>query len=189
LFGNVRVTEVKLVDQAKLKVTIIGERIYTHDGRHRLDSEGAEIRYVLCRVGVDGLELYASQMFKTEIRADTTDTDDESEASETAAPVDRFRTYPSMESHAQITGNVIGAGDFVVSDGKITQISNKSGTWHPHGDHLVTALRALSGWKVLDVELIRAGKIKVKQFLPDNDPNNPDAGELVTLHPRQFEKL
>jgi hypothetical protein len=189
LLPNVRFTEVKAVDQTKLKVTIVGERIYTHDGRHRLDTEGAEIRYVLCQVGADGLQLYASQMFKTEITADTADTDDESEASETPALVDRFRAYPSMESHAQITGSVIGAGDFVVSDGRITQISNKSGTWHPHGDHLVTALRALSGWKVLDAELVRAGKIKVKQFLPDLQSDNPDAGDLVTLDPRQFEKL
>ena len=74
LLGNVRPTEVKLVDQTKLKVTISGDRLYTHDGKHLLDSDEADIRYVLCQVGGGGLQLYASQMFRREIKADTSDT-------------------------------------------------------------------------------------------------------------------
>jgi hypothetical protein len=178
LLGNVRPTEVKLVDQTKLKVTISGDRLYTHDGKHLLDSDEADIRYVLCQVGGGGLQLYASQMFRREIKADTSDT-----------PVDLIGTYPFMESHAQVTGTVIGAGDFIVKDGLITQISNKSGTWHPRGSHLAGALRAMTDWNVLDASLVKTGGIPVKQFLPGSDPNNPDEGKLVTLHPRHLQNL
>jgi hypothetical protein len=180
LLGNVRVTEVKSADQSKLTVTIIGDRLYTHDGRYRLDSGRAEIRYVLCRVGDGGLQLYASQMFHHENKADT---------SENALHVDLIGTYPFMESHAQVTGTVIGAGDFVVQDGRITRITNKSGTWHPRGSHLAAALRAMTAWQVLDASLVRTGEIPVKQFLPGSDPNNPDEGALVTLDPRHLHAL
>jgi hypothetical protein len=178
LLGNVRVTDVKPVDQTKLKVTISGDRLYTHDGKHLLDSDEADIRYVLCQIGNGGLQLYASQMFRHKIKADTSDT-----------PVDMIGTYPFMESHAQVTGTVIGAGDFVVSNGQITEISNKSGTWHPRGSHLAAALRAMTAWRVLDTGLVKTGAIPVKQFLPGSDAENVDEGDLVTLNPRHLQTL
>jgi hypothetical protein len=187
LLGNVRFTDVKPVDQTKLKVTISGDRLYTHDRMHLLDSDEAEIRYVLCQVGGGGLQLYASQMFRREIKADTGDTNDGPGTSDT--PVDLIGTYPFMESHAQVTGTVIGAGDFVVSDGHITEISNKSGTWHPRGSHLAAALHAMTAWRVLDTGLVKTGAIPVKQFLPGSDAENVDEGELVTLNPRHLQTL
>jgi hypothetical protein len=189
LLGNVRATEVKPVDQDKLKVTISGGRLYTHDREYPLDSGGAEIRYVLCQVGNGGLQLYASQLFDYPVKADTDDDDDESDVGATAGPVDLIRNYPTMQSHAQVTGTVIGAGDFVVTDGRITQVSNQSGTWHPHGNHLAAALRAMTAWNVLDAGLVKTGKIRVKQFLPDTESDNPDAGETVTLKPSHLQNL
>ena len=187
LLGNVKVTDVKLVDQTKLKVTIRGDRLYTHDGKHLLDSDEEDIRYVLCEVGGGGLQLYASQTFRHEIKADTSDTDDGPGTSE--IPVDLFSTYPFMESHAQVTGSVIGAGDFVVSNGQITEITNKSGTWHPRGSHLAAALHAMTAWRVLDTGLVKTGAIPVKQFLPGSDAVNVDEGDLVTLNPRYLQTL
>jgi hypothetical protein len=196
LLANVRFTEVKPVDQNKLKVQILGDRLYTHDGKHRLDSDGELIRYVLCRVGDDGLQLYASQTFEVPTRASDTDDDEpdvsetEPDVSEPAVKVDLISTYPFMSSHAQVaTGNVIGAGDFIVQDGQVIEISNQSGTWYPRGNHLVTALRAMTAWRVLDLALVKSGEIAVKQFLPAGDAVDVDKGDLVTIGPLHLQDL
>ena len=164
LVGNVKVTQVTPLDREKLKVTIDRGRLYTHDGKYRLDTEGGDVRYVLCRTG-DDVELYVSQVFKYVPGADAS----------------QILTYPSMTSHAQVHGTVVGAGDIVISDGRITRLSNQSGTWHPRGSHLVTAMRALVRWGVLDAALVKRGGIEIRQFLPGTDDIDVDAGELVTL--------
>ena len=86
-------------------------------------------------------------------------------------------------SHAQVTGAVVGAGDFVITQGVITKLSNQSGTWHPHGNNLVTALRAFTQWGVLDDRAVKAGGIEVNQSIPARDQTNVDAGRLVPLDP------
>ena len=172
LVGNVKVTDVTPLDQEKLKVTIARGRLYTHDGKYPLDTEGGDVRYVLCRTG-DDVELYVSQVFEYVPGADAS----------------QIQTYPSMTSHAQVHGTVVGAGDIVISEGKITSLSNKSGTWHPRGSHLATAMRALVSWGVLDATLVKQGGIEIRQFLPGRDAIDVDEGELVTLGARHLQNL
>jgi hypothetical protein len=170
LQANVMFNEVTQVDQTKLRVQINGAQMRTHDGLHVLDSQGALVRYVL--VGsTNSVVLYASQVTLANLGA--------------RAILD----YPTMTSHAQVTGAVVGAGDFVITQGVITKLSNQSGTWHPHGNNLVTALRAFKQWGVLDDGAVKAGGIEVSQWIPARDQTNVDAGRLVPLDPGRLQNL
>jgi hypothetical protein len=68
-------------------------------------------------------------------------------------------------------------------------LSNKSGTWHPRGTHLATAMRAFVGWGVLDAALVKQGGIEALQFLPRTDAIDVDEGDLVTIAAHHLQKL
>ena len=170
LQANVMFNEVTQVDQSKLRVQINGAQMRTHDGLHVLDSQGALVRYVLVGSG-NSVVLYASQVTLANLGARA------------------IFDYPTMTSHAQVTGAVVGAGDFVITQGVITKLSNQSGTWHPHGNNLVTALRAFKQWGVLNDRAVKAGGIAVNQWIPARDQTNVDAGRLVPLDPERLQNL
>jgi hypothetical protein len=167
---NVMFTEVTPVDQTKLRVKINGGQMYTHDGRHVLDTRGALVRYVLVAAG-NSVELYASQVVAANLGGRG------------------ILDYPTMTSHAQVTGTVVGAGDFVITRGVITKLSNQSGTWHPHGNNLVTALRAFTQWGILDEAAVKLGDIQVSQWIPKLDQVDVDKGKLVPLDAAALQNL
>ncbi|HEU5353767.1 MAG TPA: hypothetical protein VFU65_04875 [Actinocrinis sp.] len=156
-----------LGDQAKCLAFISpGGLLYTHDGLHPIDSAGKPIRYVLV-LGSEGEPvLYISQHVAAAAEGQTGFSDHE---------------YPILESHAQIEGQVIGAGDMIVNVGQIEFVSNQSGTWRPRGRNLAHTLKFLVRIRLLKETDIAQGKVTVGQFIGQPDGYNVDEGELVML--------
>jgi hypothetical protein len=93
------------------------------------------------------------------------------------------RKYPILQSHGQIGGQVIGAGDMKVSGGRITEITNQSGTWSPQGKHLAMTLKWLVRTGILDENAIVGGKVTVSQWTSRPDGYDVDKGKLYELLP------
>lgn len=161
-------------DQRRYRVVVRPDgTLLTHDGRFPIDTHGERLRYVMV-AEADGVVLYASQSVSVE---------DEN----TLESHESMVAYPELESHAQIDGHVIGAGDFVVSQGRIQWISNKSGTWQPRGANLAATLKLLVRMKVLDEKMIVKNMVTVAQFVHRPDGYDVDDGDLVVLYGRIME--
>jgi hypothetical protein len=92
-----------------------------------------------------------------------------------------FAEYPTLSSHAQIEGNVIAAGDMIVSKGHVKTISNQSGTWQPGGRNLAMTLKLLVRMRIVNEDAFVTGKVTVKQYMHRPDGYDVDAGVLVTI--------
>lgn len=157
----------ELPDQRKCRATVRGDgTVWTHDDRYPIESAGQWIRYVLIDAGDSNLELYISQEISESVEL------------ESAAGM---TDYPTLQSHAQIQGSVIGAGDMIVEAGRITAVSNKSGTWQPRGSHLAYTLKFLARIGLIGEDAIVSGAVTVRQFLSRPDGYDVDAGDLVRL--------
>jgi hypothetical protein len=88
-----------------------------------------------------------------------------------AAPDTRYFHHSSFQNG----GDVLGAGDLQVDDGRVKAISNESGHYHPGAQHLVQSMEHLDG---LGVEM---GTAKV-------DYNAGDQGVHRGLHGGEFMK-
>ena len=151
-------------DQDRLKA-VIGDdgTVRTHDGVYAIDSDGHPLRYVLVAGDDSDPVLYIDQSLSA---ADTT-----------LAGVDNLSKYPTLDSHGEITvGRVIGAGDIRVAAGKITFISNKSGSWHPNGDNLARTLKFLVRAGLVDERDIVQGNVTVAQVINKTEGMDVDAG-------------
>ena len=189
LVAAVQQQDVEKVDQDKCKVQVAEDgTLRTWDGKHLIDSEGVKIRYVLTVEGED-LGLWASQSFvhttppaeNTEMPAESSETPDENP--EKPRAMLEALNYPILQSHGQIGGQVIGAGDMKVSGGRITEITNQSGTWTPQGKHLARTLKWLVRTGILDENAIVGGKVTVSQWTSRPDGYDVDKGQLYQLLP------
>jgi hypothetical protein len=158
-------------DQRRYLVDIGGDGILkTHDGRFLIDTHGKRLRYVMVVVTGKAV-LYAHQSVSAEDEA-------------TLQAHDSMVGYPALDSHAQIDGHVIGAGDFIVSQGRIQWISNKSGTWQPGGANLAATLKLLVRMKVLNENAIVKKRVTVAQFIHRPEGYDVDDGDLMELYGR-----
>jgi hypothetical protein len=165
LARTVQQDEVGKVDQSRCKVRVAGDgTLLTWDGKYNIHSTNGTIRYVLTAED-DGLVLWASQAVAEELT--------------TKQIMEEY--YPILSSHAQIDGQVIGAGDMAVSNGRITSISNKSGTWQPRGRQLAMTLKWLVRTGILDENAIVSRTVTVSQWISKPDGYNVDEGELYQL--------
>jgi hypothetical protein len=89
--------------------------------------------------------------------------------------------YPVLSSHAQIEGDVIGAGDMIVAAGRITSISNKSGTFQPRGAHLAATLKFMVRIRLLSETEIVQGAVTVRQWISQQKGPDVDNGQIMTL--------
>ncbi|MER7576039.1 hypothetical protein [Streptomyces sp. NPDC126514] len=144
------------------RARVEGHLIYTHNRKFPIDTGSAEARYVVLAEG-SGAALYIDQMIDPGSAGATLD------------------AYPSMSSHGDIGGSVIGAGAMKVSNGSITYISNKSGTWRPTGAHYAATLKLLLGMGLVKGKDLGTGKIKVAQWHPKPDGFDVDRGKLKTI--------
>jgi len=156
----------ELRDQRKCRVVTANGTLLTHDGRYMIDTGGTTARYVLCMEGAAPV-LYASQ---------TTTDEDSLHAGRLA-----MHEYPILGSHAQISGTVVGAGDFSATGGRITSITNQSGTWRPNSGHLAAVLKFLVRAGIVDENDFVTGTVKVKLFISRPDGYDVDGGELVAI--------
>lgn len=156
----------ELRDQTKCRVRAAGGVLSTHDGRFRIDTGGTTERYVLCMEGVTPV-LYASQAL--------------TDADSLRAGHQAMSEYPLLSSHAQISGTVVGAGDFSATGGRITAITNQSGTWRPDGKHLAAVLKLLVRSGIVDEDAFVTQSVPVKLFVSKPDGYDVDGGELVSI--------
>lgn len=166
LVRTVQQAEVGAVNKAHCLVTVAGGRLMTHDGHYRLDTGGVDMRYLILLEAGQAV-FYASQ---------TLSDDDEDGLGHVEA-----RAYPILGSHGQIDGTVIAAGDWVVSNGRLTRISNQSGTWQPNGPNLAITLKLLVRMHIVSENAIVTGNVTVEQFISRPDGYNVDAGKLRTI--------
>lgn len=167
LVRTVQQAKVGAVNQAHCRVTVAGGgTLMTHDGAYRLDTGGADMRYLIL-LEVGQAVFYASQSLSD---------DDDAQLGYLQA-----QAYPILGSHAQIDGTVIAAGDWVVSNGRLTRISNQSGTWQPNGPNLAVTLKLLVRSGIVSENAIVTGDVTVQQFISKPDGFNVDAGKLRTI--------
>jgi len=166
-----------LEDPKKCRVVIRPDgTLMTYDGQHLLDTtsggnesddstdvaiEEGTTRYLIVFEAGQPV-LYASQLHKGEGRLDL---------------------YPTLTSHAQIGGNIVGAGDMTIKAGRVIALTNKSGTWLPRGPHLVATLRWLVLVNIISADAVYNGTVKVEQFIKNesDDGQNPDDGDLYRI--------
>ncbi|MFE5540768.1 hypothetical protein ACFQ78_34230 [Streptomyces sp. NPDC056519] len=160
LVSGVHVAPADRADPARFRGTVVGGRIRTHDERFPIDSGGTAIRYLLA-VSDGEPVLYLDQGLSRD------DAD--------AAGARAIEDYPSLRSHAQIDGEVVCAGDMVVSAGKIVSIDNKSGSYQPSGRNLAAVLHFTRELGIL------AERMDFYQFISRSEQWDVDAGDLNRL--------
>lgn len=156
-----------LGNQQKCRVTVAADgKMMTHDGLYSLDSEGEWVRYVML-IERDATVFYASQVV--------------AEADAGKIGWRGFVDYPVLTSHAQIAGTVVAAGDMVVNEGRVQEITNQSGTWQPSGKHLALVLKRLVRMGIVGEDALVAGRVTVQQFISRPEGYDIDAGHLVQI--------
>lgn len=187
LVPNVMLQEVKALsgDQRNCRVVMKGGRLWTHDELFPIDSGGAKIRYVVLAEGMQPV-LYASQAYSERggedaLFASGGGGEPGGGGGKSKGVPSLGSDYPVLTSHAQISGNAIGAGDMVVSDGRITSINNQSGTWQPKGANLARTIQLLVDMGLLSEDAIVKGEVTVSQYLHAPQGLDVDAGQLKAL--------
>lgn len=147
----------------RFRAQVKAGKLHTHDGRIPIDTGGKPARFVIIKSG-GTIDFYVDQVFST---------------THAVTAQDIFTTYPSMDTHEDLSeaGEVLSAGEVVVRDGKITQLTNRSGTWHPRGKHLALALKYLIKTGALGKEDL----VTVRQFIPSGG-YDVDAGTIHTVN-------
>ncbi|RSS81243.1 hypothetical protein [Streptomyces sp. WAC06614] len=160
LVSHVYLTEVDPVERETFRGPVVDGRVHTHDRRYRIDSGGQKMRYLIS-VEDGGAVLYLDQRMS------------ERDARQ-VGPVGIER-YPSLQSHAQIDGSIVCAGDVVMEDGKVVAIDNHSGSYQPSGRNLAALLRLTH-----ELGILSEGTAFF-QFVSHGNAYDPDDGELGRL--------
>jgi hypothetical protein len=157
--------DVKPVAKGRFKVMFSTDgRILTHDGAYPIDSNGEKCRYVIL-LEADGAYLYTDQCISEGIGV---------------AAQDVFNNYPTLDSHGQIDGHVIGAGDMIVDQGQVIYLDSQSGSFHPTGANLAATLKLFVRTGLITEEQIVTGGVTVAQFIAAGG-FDVDEGDLVNL--------
>jgi hypothetical protein len=157
--------DVKPVAKAKFKVMFSTDgRILTNDGAYLIDSNGDKCRYVIL-LEADGAYLYTDQCIAKGIGLGAQDV---------------FHNYPTLASHGQIDGTVIGAGDMIVDQGQVIYLDSQSGSFHPTGANLAATLKLFVRTGLISEKQIVSGDVSVAQFIAAGGLD-VDEGDLVNL--------
>ncbi|MEV6682970.1 hypothetical protein AB0N09_39835 [Streptomyces erythrochromogenes] len=160
LISHVSITDVDPVDPSRFRATIDQGLLRTHDGMYLIDSCGARIRYLLTVEGHEPVMYVDQRISGPDARA---------------AGGRAIHDYPSLDSHAQIDGHIVCAGDLIAAGGKIVHIDNQSGSYQPTGRHLAAVVRLTLRLGIL------SDRAEFAQFLTSAEGFDVDSGDLRTL--------
>jgi hypothetical protein len=139
-------------------------RILTFDGAYPIDSNGAKCRYVIV-LEADGPYLYADQCVSESL----------------ILTHEQVFNYPSLSSHGEIDGNVIGAGDMIVNQGYVIYLDSQSGSFQPGGANFAATLKLFVRTGLISENQIVTGDVDVAQYIASEGYLNIDDGILVDL--------